>query len=78
MVTMHGWFLDFPSFSEGLSLRGQNYAQHRLRFTRFPFLFGGTFIEGSQTETSDMPPLRNFPSFSEGLSLRDRRQAGMR
>ena len=36
---------------------------------RFPFLFGGAFIEGrlgeSVTETSE-----NFPSFSEGLSLR--------
>ena len=38
---------------------------------QFPFLFGGTFIEGSAT----LPPHRrtsgtDFPSFSEGLSLR--------
>ena len=40
------WIENFPSFSEGLSLRA--YSPHRnrtLRFT-FPFLFGGTFIEG--------------------------------
>ena len=37
---------NFPSFSEGLSLRAR--ATHHtgvLRFL-FPFLFGGTFIEG--------------------------------
>ena len=36
---------DFPSFSEGLSLRviGGKFAQ---REYIFPFLFGGTFIEG--------------------------------
>ncbi len=38
---------------------------------RFPFLFGGTFIEGySITEYDDRRS--NFPSFSEGLSLRVR------
>ena len=40
---------------------------------RFPFLFGGTFIEGATIRTC-APGVGNFPSFSEGLSLRDRPQ----
>ena len=42
---LRGVQLDFPSFSEGLSLRVQvgSLATHSIRF---PFLFGGTFIEG--------------------------------
>ena len=39
----------------------------------FPFLFGGTFIEGP-SNPKPLPRRRNFPSFSEGLSLRDARQ----
>ena len=36
---------------------------------RFPFLFGGTFIEGV-IETLNTTGKADFPSFSEGLSLR--------
>ena len=36
---------NFPSFSEGLSLRDKEGKEHR-EFVIFPFLFGGTFIEG--------------------------------
>ena len=36
---------------------------------RFPFLFGGTFIEGSAAGTPQCSQ-SDFPSFSEGLSLR--------
>ena len=36
----------------------------------FPFLFGGTFIEG-ESDFAQGSKLGNFPSFSEGLSLRD-------
>ena len=36
----------------------------------FPFLFGGTFIEGASAETWSVASSLNFPSFSEGLSLR--------
>ena len=38
---------------------------------QFPFLFGGTFIEGP---TNNYTPecFEYFPSFSEGLSLRVR------
>ena len=37
---------DFPSFSEGLSLRDTHGSSTANRFFQFPFLFGGTFIEG--------------------------------
>ena len=37
----------------------------------FPFLFGGTFIEGLWL-THNIRTDRDFPSFSEGLSLRAR------
>ena len=36
----------------------------------FPFLFGGTFIEGRARQWSSAPQ-EYFPSFSEGLSLRE-------
>ena len=38
--------LDFPSFSEGLSLRVFNNPGVKAVRPEFPFLFGGTFIEG--------------------------------
>ena len=38
----------------------------------FPFLFGGTFIEG-RLPAPVTRRLQDFPSFSEGLSLRVRR-----
>ena len=42
-----GMYYDFPSFSEGLSLRVR-FAEHALTSQRgFPFLFGGAFIEAS-------------------------------
>ena len=37
---------DFPSFSEGLSLRGRIHHVGIICISQFPFLFGGTFIEG--------------------------------
>ena len=36
----------FPSFSEGLSLRALSALMASFWGTVFPFLFGGTFIEG--------------------------------
>ena len=36
----------FPSFSEGLSLRAHSTRAGRVKHFTFPFLFGGTFIEG--------------------------------
>ena len=38
--------------------------------TRFPFLFGGTFIEAGAQQLRQSLGLGYFPSFSEGLSLR--------
>ena len=37
---------------------------------QFPFLFGGTFIEGTDAVATVEQSL-DFPSFSEGLSLRE-------
>ena len=65
--------VNFPSFSEGLSLRGTNNHQMPSPSAPFPFLFGGTFIEGP-TGGEATHPVRDFPSFSEGLSLRVSRQ----
>ena len=43
--------------------------RERLEGEQFPFLFGGTFIEGHVIHGVRNRG-RNFPSFSEGLSLR--------
>ena len=64
---------DFPSFSEGLSLRRLTARVRVKLFLAFPFLFGGTFIE-ARDKMSRSQPLRYFPSFSEGLSLRQSRR----
>ena len=61
--------INFPSFSEGLSLRPEcSLTRHGLRL-RFPFLFGGTFIEAVRHSVAPLDAY-DFPSFSEGLSLR--------
>ena len=65
-VDGHG---DFPSFSEGLSLRRNHLIRGAAAHARFPFLFGGTFIEAQSVRFLDRSSL-HFPSFSEGLSLR--------
>ena len=51
---------DFPSFSEGLSLRGTCRARIPARYLSFPFLFGGTFIEG---RIVNLEPRRVLPGF---------------
>ena len=63
--------LDFPSFSEGLSLREFVTVVSRRSNGAFPFLFGGTFIEGPPSNFTATTSAY-FPSFSEGLSLRVR------
>ena len=60
---------DFPSFSEGLSLRREMGARDQPGIPRFPFLFGGAFIEAPAATLPIHLPA-HFPSFSEGLSLR--------
>ena len=61
--------MDFPSFSEGLSLRRAKREEAREEAQRFPFLFGRAFIEAPRQPRPDSRG-ENFPSFSEGLSLR--------
>ena len=63
---------NFPSFSEGLSLRVR-FAEHALTSQRrFPFLFGRAFIEASP-QRGCSGRCHDFPSFLEGLSLRQHR-----
>ena len=59
---------DFPSFSEGLSLRLRVSCETMIE-APFPFLFGGTFIEAAHL-FGTAAEHQHFPSFSEGLSLR--------
>ena len=61
---------DFPSFSEGLSLRLRISRRARLCWLKFPFLFGRAFIEAGVIAGGARYATVNFPSFSEGLSLR--------
>ena len=61
----------FPSFSEGLSLRVTPVI-HPVIYLRFPFLFGGAFIEG-QRHRGEVA-VREFPflfggAFIEGLNV---------
>ena len=44
----------------------------------FPFLFGGTFIEGDAPASPHPDAPHYFPSFSEGLSLRGIAGEGLR
>ena len=68
---MNGTAEDFPSFSEGLSLRAIFTPITGSLSRRFPFLFGGTFIEGSKGLARQKCRLR-FPflfggTFIEGV-----------
>ena len=56
---------NFPSFSEGLSLRGDSHFDVAEFHPRFPFLFGGTFIEGVEG--------RETPNLTGEISLPFRR-----
>ena len=50
---MREFFFNFPSFSEGLSLRGVEYRDEAgPDGAGFPFLFGGAFIEGPSPPAS--------------------------
>ena len=62
---------NFPSFSEGLSLRAMPPSAMP-QWVTFPFLFGGTFIEGVQAQQA-APSASEFPflfggTFIEGLT----------
>ena len=43
----------FPSFSEGLSLRRKRCCRVPGWFSKFPFLFGGTFIEAFEQKVAE-------------------------
>ena len=64
---------DFPSFSEGLSLRERDGRWLVSKVDSFPFLFGGTFIEGALILAScqDAPefPFLFGGTFIEGCSI---------
>ena len=64
-MSARGW--NFPSFSEGLSLRLVMGAPRDPLGCTFPFLFGGTFIEAcgspifrGQDRTISLPFRRDF------------------
>ena len=69
MPASRGNRTNFPSFSEGLSLRPVDEVCGVGFGLLFPFLFGGTFIEADGTFRVSIEATY-FPSFSEGLSLR--------
>ena len=66
-------YTNFPSFSEGLSLREHQQHSVLLSVLGFPFLFGGTFIEGALILAScqDAPefPFLFGGTFIEGCSI---------
>ena len=57
----------FPSFSEGLSLR-VDVDRVTILHTKFPFLFGGTFIEGKVPRLI-AEPAREFPFLFGGTFI---------
>ena len=59
------WY--FPSFSEGLSLR-VDVDRVTILHTKFPFLFGGTFIEGKVPRLI-AEPAREFPFLFGGTFI---------
>ena len=66
--------LHFPSFSEGLSLRERRNDRVFKRGASFPFLFGGTFIEGFKSMGTAREAVK-FPflfggTFIEGTAFR--------
>ena len=71
----------FPSFSEGLSLRVELWRPVGRPLLGFPFLFGGTFIEGFLHELLRFSIGQRFPflfggTFIEGGFLDDRISRG--
>ena len=59
---------NFPSFSEGLSLRVATKFRHWDSRSGFPFLFGGTFIEGRWKETLEKKAI-SFPFLFGGTFI---------
>ena len=62
---------DFPSFSEGLSLRGFRGQWPSCPVGYFPSFSEGLSLRDAVKPDIDKLTRADFPSFSEGLSLRD-------
>ena len=60
---------NFPSFSEGLSLRALGLFPWAYAPSIFPFLFGGTFIEGSRLQKLIRGALSGFPFLFGGTFI---------
>ena len=57
-----GFYLDFPSFLEGLSLRDCDLGEPNNRPSQFPFLFGRVFIEAGVTRRAAVArPMNSLP-----------------
>ena len=63
---------DFPSFSEGLSLRHRDSWVPISSPREFPFLFGGTFIEAKKTTEGDQQVVTGFPFLFGGTFIEAR------
>ena len=61
--------VNFPSFSEGLSLRGRIHHVGIICISHFPSFSEGLSLRALRRLLPHWPT-KNFPSFSEGLSLR--------
>ena len=60
---------NFPSFSEGLSLRLLSLSMKTRYAPGFPFLFGGTFIEGRKNTDRHLANRRQFPFLFGGTFI---------
>ena len=61
---------DFPSFSEGLSLRLETDFNRTYKAANFPSFSEGLSLRRMSMPTASVTLETDFPSFSEGLSLR--------
>ena len=59
----------FPSFSEGLSLRAMSQNRSGGISEPFPFLFGGTFIEGRAFPVPIQTQFKKFPFLFGGTFI---------
>ena len=60
---------NFPSFSEGLSLRRFADDTPHAAYSPFPFLFGGAFIEALDETLKGLTPSEEFPFLFGGAFI---------
>ena len=68
----------FPSFSEGLSLRGRKKAKQWRLSRAFPFLFGGILIEGGRDKRQVGARRDRFPFLFGGTFIEGTKSGGLR